>query len=127
VYLLVDGMGSYHSLGPLRQFCRRSSIHFRAYHAIPRFAPWNPRFWARIRLLFSRAFWSLNSRNHRKVLIADGERVLLGSFNISAVHSEQLSGEKAWRDTAIGFQDRNLAFPLEEAFFAAWRRANLFR
>lgn len=127
VHLLVDGVGSMQSLGPLRHFCSENHIHFRAYHPVPFFdRRLLRRFWS-LFSLSTRFFRRMNSRNHRKTLIVDHTYVLVGSFNITQVHSARVFGDLAWRDTAVAVERSDTAQVLQDAFFRAWRRASLFR
>lgn len=127
VYLMVDGLGSMPALNPLRNFCRQNHIHFRVYHPLPMF---DKRLFRRIWQIFAlatRFMRRLNYRNHRKVLLVDQAQSIVGSFNISQVHSRKVVGKTAWRDTAILVHDESSAGVLHEAFFRAWKKASLFR
>jgi len=129
VRLLVDGVGSFNWLPKLAKECQDRKIHFRVYHPIP----FGRSFWQQVswknilRIIY--VFRRLNKRNHRKVLMVDQETVMLGSFNVSQVHSERMSGRKAWRDTGVLAknlqQERDLIF-LRAAFEEAWRTSRHF-
>jgi len=43
----------------------------------------------------------LNFRNHRKLLVVDGQRALVGGLNIGNEYLGKLSWAKGWRDTAL--------------------------
>ncbi len=61
----------------------------------------------------------MNRRDHRKLVLVDGNRVWLGGFNVSDQHLESVSGPKAWRDTGLGLSGvKDKAFRL--AFETAW-------
>ncbi len=92
--------------------------------------------------------WRLNQRNHRKLLIVDGQTAILGGINISSVHSggsigRLLGGAKkrptepvppasedlapastiAWRDTDLQLQGPVVA-ELQKLFLSAWASQN---
>lgn len=71
------------------------------------------------RLLHS-FFRKLNKRNHRKLVLIDGELAFVGSRNFTRCHSEALAGDKAWRDVSIAVTGIAIA-DLRNAFEAAWR------
>lgn len=127
--LLVDGVGSYNSVNRLYDFCKKNHISFRIYHPLPFELKIIPRIsWKGLqRLLFM--FRRINKRNHRKIMTVDRKKILMGSFNVSQVHSEHYMGSKAWRDTgallifpAYTVQIENIIF----AFMQAWKKASYF-
>lgn len=80
------------------------------------FNPLNP--------LMARKDWALNQRNHRKLLIVDGQTAFLGGINISSVYSggstrTPQQGELAWRDTDLQLQGPVVA-ELQKLFLASW-------
>lgn len=120
VCLLVDGVGSLNSLAHLQQRGRELDLEIRVFNPLPR------GFSTTIRVLWlqGRRFLSLlrhwNRRDHRKITLVDGRRALLGSFNLSHVHSEAVMGEAAWRDSGVLLEGPSLR-DLESAFALAWR------
>lgn len=77
----------------------------------------------------ARADWSVNQRDHRKLLIVDGHTAFLGGINISSVYSggsvnkgwkARPSGTPAWRDTDLQLQGPVVA-ELQQMFLAAWQ------
>ena len=54
--------------------------------------------------------WSLNRRDHRKMLIIDGQEVLTGGFNVSTVYAEAGSPRQGWRRRGSG----DLEYPWRE-------------
>jgi cardiolipin synthase len=122
VRVLVDGIGSYNWLSPLRDECRTHKISFRIYHPLP-FGTQKMRkiSWRNLRLFLS-LFRKINRRNHRKVIVIDRSKAFLGSFNISQVHSKKLMGKKAWRDTGI-FVEGPSVHRLQRAFMTAWSKS----
>ena len=84
------------------------------------FNPLNP--------LVARKDWALNQRDHRKLLIVDGQTAFLGGINISSVYSggsfSQASrirpdGGLAWRDTDLRLQGPVVA-EFQKLFLATW-------
>ena len=84
------------------------------------FNPLNP--------LLTRKAWTLNQRDHRKLLIVDGRVAFLGGINISSVYSGGSFGQgtraysgglAAWRDTDLQVQGPVVA-ELQKLFLAAW-------
>jgi cardiolipin synthase len=74
------------------------------------------------------ADWSLNQRDHRKLLIVDGRVAFLGGINISSVYSGGSSrkgmlarptGTPAWRDTDLQLRGPAVA-ELQKLFLATW-------
>jgi len=119
VRLLVDGVGSLFYLDALQKRCLREGVQFRIYHPLPNFLQW----FARLpEELFSKTpgfFRRANRRNHRKAVVVDGQIALLGSFNMTRVHYEKLSGKNAWRDSAVKVQGEAIE-SLVAAFEIAW-------
>lgn len=91
--VLVDGIGTYAHLAQISAFCRENGIQFRVYRALP-YLTNNFRG-------FTRFLRTINRRNHRKVIVIDKTKAFVASFNISKVHSENLSGKDAWKDLAV--------------------------
>ena len=78
--------------------------------------------------LTARKDWVLNQRDHRKLLIVDGQTAFLGGINISSVYSGGSSaqgmlarpaGQPAWRDTDLQLQGPAVA-ELQKLFLATW-------
>jgi cardiolipin synthase len=88
------------------------------------FNPLNP--------LIARKDWELNQRDHRKLLVVDGQTAFLGGINISSVYSGGSlgSGSRArhadgapWRDTDLVLQGPVVA-ELQKLFLANWAKQN---
>jgi cardiolipin synthase A/B len=80
--------------------------------------------------LLTRTDWALNQRDHRKLLIIDGEIVFMGGINISSVHSgssfrkplkPREDSVLAWRDTDIKLQGPVVA-EFQKLFMATWEK-----
>lgn len=109
VELLVDALGSANDLALIEEYCKKSGIHFKAFR---------PPFF---KLTSSRSpilnfFKHLNRRNHRKLVIFDQTKALVGSFNLTSLD---------WRDSAVlvsGDAIKNML----RAHRYAWLRAQRF-
>jgi cardiolipin synthase A/B len=80
--------------------------------------------------LLARKDWALNQRDHRKLLIIDGEIVFMGGINISSVHSGSSfrkprkppeESALAWRDTDIKLQGPVVA-EFQKLFMTTWEK-----
>jgi cardiolipin synthase len=86
--------------------------------------------------LKARKGWQVNERDHRKLLVVDGEQAFLGGINISSVYSRgSLSGSKPskddedehgknlkdipWRDTHVRITGPSVA-EFQKLFIATW-------
>lgn len=124
VRIMVDGIGSFNWLNQLEHRCLTENLSFRSYHPLPRFAQENFS-WKGLRrwLLF---FKRMNKRNHRKIALIDDNKVFVGSFNISQVHSQEFMGPQAWRDSGA-LVTLSSSHPelrvIEKAFLKTWSRS----
>ena len=113
VNLIRDSVGTLST--PAEFFTRLTDAGIRVLE----FNPVNP--------LETRKDWALNQRDHRKLLIVDGQTAFLGGINISSVYSggsfKQSSRVRpegpAWRDTDVQLQGPVVA-ELQKLFLAAW-------
>ena len=113
VNLIRDSVGTLST--PAEFFTRLADAGIRVLE----FNPVNP--------LETRKDWALNQRDHRKLLIVDGQTAFLGGINISSVYSggsfKQSSRVRpegpAWRDTDVQLQGPVVA-ELQKLFLAAW-------
>jgi cardiolipin synthase len=92
------------------------------------FNPINP-FRARLR-------WSINHRDHRKLLIADGRSVVLGGINIDDVYATGsgsrggASGSRGKKDRRSGWRDTDIRIDgpvvadFQRLFLASWEKQN---
>ncbi|OYY62265.1 MAG: cardiolipin synthase B [Hydrogenophilales bacterium 28-61-11] len=120
VNLIRDSVGTLGTPAPFFQQLTDSGVQ------ILEFNPVNP--------LLSRKEWSLNQRDHRKLLIVDGHTAFLGGINISGVYSggsfrygskarTAVPGdpELAWRDTDLQLQGPVVA-ELQKLFLTTWEK-----
>lgn len=75
-------------------------------------------------------FFSLNNRDHRKLLIIDGIAGFTGGINISKVYSSGIFGKRgggktdeSWRDTHIEIRGPAVA-DFQKLFIASWKKQN---
>ncbi|MDI9333169.1 MAG: cardiolipin synthase [Cytophagales bacterium] len=118
VNLIYDSFGTLNT--PRAFFERLNSLgmHLLEYNPI------NP--------LFTKKQWALNQRDHRKLLIVDGQTVFLGGINISSVYSGgsigkifslQKKDSVAWRDTDLQLEGPVVA-EFQKLFLSTWQRQN---
>jgi cardiolipin synthase len=121
VNLIHDGVGT---LGTKKDYFKRLSD---AGINVLTFNPVNP--------LAAKAGWTVNNRDHRKLLIIDGRSAVLGGINISSVYSSSLQGSSGgsvsggsagndkktlpWRDTDLLIEGPVVA-RLQKLFMETW-------
>lgn len=80
--------------------------------------------------LSAKAGWSVNQRDHRKLLVVDGRIAFLGGINISSVYSggsfarrskARANGALPWRDTDLRLQGPVVG-ELQKLFIATWEK-----
>jgi len=82
VYLIVDGVGTWHVPSEFFQEMEESGVHVLVYRSP---APW-------------RRSFGLLRRDHRKLLVIDGEVGFAGGLNIGAEWLPRQSGGRGWHD-----------------------------
>jgi cardiolipin synthase A/B len=91
IAVIYDAVGSEHTAPAFLETLRSAGI---------RLLPFNP-----INPLASRCAWSPNRRDHRKMLIADGTRAIVGGINLSTAYERRRARRPAgvdhWRDTDL--------------------------
>ncbi|NUZ06286.1 cardiolipin synthase B [Schlegelella sp. ID0723] len=125
VNLIVDSVGT---LGTPRAFFTRLR---EAGIKVLEFNPVNP--------LYAKAGWNVNQRDHRKLLVVDGQVAFLGGINISSVYSGSSSGRGSgssggsrggsrgsgaklpWRDTDLQI-DGPVVADFQRLFIQTWER-----
>ncbi len=110
VRLLVDGMGTW--MGGRRDFAiaRRAGVEV-AQFAPPLRAPWRGPMRGRT-----------NLRNHRKVVIADGQCLWSGGRNLAGEYFEGLDGQPPWIDLSFELEGA-IAAEAAAVFEADWAAA----
>ena len=117
VNVIYDGIGGISTPKPFFERLRQGGIK------VLEFNPVNP--------LAVRTAWSVNNRDHRKLLIVDGRTAFLGGINISSVYSTGSSGPTRdkgqdknaapWRDTDIRLEGPVVA-ELQKMFLETWQK-----
>lgn len=106
VRVLVDGVGEFYSWPRVSRVLRRRGVPARRF-APPRLLPPSIHF---------------NLRNHRKILVTDGQTGFAGGMNIGDRHRVERTSGHAVVDIHFRF-DGPVAAQLERAFFEDWARA----
>jgi cardiolipin synthase len=112
IRLIYDGIGSISTASEFFARLQAAGIQ------IVQFNPPNP--------LHAGGHFALNERDHRKMLIADGNVVIVGGVNLSSTYqsspgSAQLgSGEDVWHDTDLQISGP-VVIELEQLFQEHWR------
>lgn len=117
VHLIRDSVGTIGTPAAFFEGMAASGIR------VLEFNPVNP-----LGALAANKAWSLNQRDHRKLLIVDGHTAFLGGINISSVYSggsrnvfarARPSDQPAWRDTDLQLRGPVVA-ELQKLFLATW-------
>jgi cardiolipin synthase len=119
IRVLVDGAGTPMWGNTLTRKMESAGIQTRVFHPFPwRLWQWS-RSVVRVSPLLKAIYLCLkiNSRNHRKVCIIDGQIAYVGSLNICQSHLNKEHWGDYWRDTAvrlkgIDFKDLTTAFEI---------------
>lgn len=116
INLIYDSVGS---INTPRAFFKRladSGIRVLEYNPI------NP--------LNAKKGWAVNQRDHRKLLIVDGQTAFVGGINISSVYSggsfnprsrQRVGGSAPWRDTQMQV-DGPVVGEFQKLFLATWEK-----
>jgi cardiolipin synthase A/B len=104
VFLLYDGIGSQGLPQPYRRSLKAAGITVEAFKS--------SRGW--------RKPFQLNFRNHRKILIVDGEVGFTGGFNIGDEYLGKHPRLSPWRDTAVRLQGP-IVQSLQTVFLHDWQ------
>lgn len=116
VNLIYDSVGS---LGTPTAFFKRLTD---AGIKVLQFNPVNP--------LTARKGWEVNQRDHRKLLVVDGQIAFLGGINISSVYSSgsrlgasrpRSDGSLPWRDTHVRIEGP-VASDFQKMFIESWEK-----
>lgn len=103
--LLIDGVGSYRDASLIADRLKSANSEVRVFHPLPwdlsvyRRALEAGRWYSKIFYLLA----SINHRDHRKLCVIDNQIAWLGSYNITADHSNHAadSDEEYWHDTGL--------------------------
>ena len=112
VNLIYDSVGSISTPKEFFQPLKESGVN------VLEFNPINP--------LKARRGWQVNRRDHRKLLIVDGQIAFVGGINISSVYSSGSSGKSKstqgdvpWRDTHLRMEGPVVS-EFQKLFMATW-------
>jgi len=106
VRVLYDGLGSWMTRRRYWRRLRKAGIEVRPFRPLPAFD-----------------LVSNFSRNHRKLMVADGSRAVIGGLCIGCEWTgEEISGGQPWRDTAVDIAGPAAAV-LDQAFARTWALA----
>lgn len=117
VRLCVDGFGSWRFESEFGKRILEAGVRYRIYHPLP---------WQSQSVSVASSLARFNRRNHRKCCIIDHRVAFVGSLNLSAHHSEKLSGKDAWRDLAVRLTGPPVLW-LRASFEAVWLRKHRAR
>lgn len=112
IYVIYDAIGS---MMTGSEFFRR--LHQEGVHLVE-FHPLNP--WK------ARHGWWLNARDHRKILVADGERAIVGGVNLSSTYESAPASSGRGREAGEVWHDIDAeitgpaVIELEKLFVAHW-------
>jgi cardiolipin synthase len=120
VNIIYDSVGGIHTPKAFFERLQQAGV------AVLEFNPVNP--------LNAKTPWLLNNRDHRKILIVDGQTAFIGGINISSVYSSgsvlhrsgNVSGSPRtdsvnWRDTDLQL-DGPVVGELQKLFMATWEK-----
>ncbi len=105
VFVIYDAIGS---LLTSRSFFDRMSfagVQIAEYHPL---APWKP-------------YWNWFRRNHRKILLVDGNISFIGGLNASEDDGPRSWGGRGWRDTQVKLEGPIIK-ELASVFWESWQR-----
>lgn len=115
VAVIYDSVGSIGADPAMFAELEAAGAHVLEYNPV---APWRRRF----QLSFSR----LSRRDHRKILVVDGNVGFTGGINIALQWAPAEEGGAAWRDDMIRIEGRAVN-GLSHCFHRAWRKHDLPR
>ncbi|MBX3270640.1 MAG: cardiolipin synthase [Sandaracinaceae bacterium] len=107
VRVLVDGFGSNKAHDRFWAPLREAGGQVRRFNELT-LLRWRPRM--------------VNFRTHRKIAVIDGEVGFTGGMNVADVHSREVSGDAAWRDTHVELRGPGVK-GLQVVFFEDWHYA----
>ncbi|CAB3712378.1 putative cardiolipin synthase YwiE [Achromobacter ruhlandii] len=112
VALMVDAVGTIKTPDALFQRLRDAGVQVAVFNPV---SPVNG----------SRAGWSPNQRNHRKILVVDGKVGYLGGINVSAVYASSPAGGSGGSGGGVGSGADGADGARADADGAPWRDTHL--
>lgn len=107
VKLIYDSLGSLTTDRNMFRFMEEAGVEIFEYHPI---APWK---WGR------RRKWHLKRRDHRKILVIDGQCGFVGGINIGDEYASLEEGGGGWRDTQLKLEGPAVQ-KLQQIFLSTW-------
>lgn len=116
VNLIYDSVGTLYTPAAFFERLTQAGVHIREFN------PVNP--------LTAKAGWTVNQRDHRKLLVVDGRIAFLGGVNISSVYSGSSvigashaphNSELPWRDTHLQIEGP-VVTDLQKLFIQTWNK-----
>lgn len=123
VRLLVDGIGSAGFSRTYQERLLKAGVAVRIYHPTPYDYYGGRLFWWSRWKQHWRILGRINKRNHRKTLVVDSEKAIVGSVNITKCHLSKKTGGLGWRDSAVLVEGSAVTTFLQ-AFKRSWEFAN---
>lgn len=108
VAVIYDGVGSLGVDDAMFDALRAAGAEVHEYNPV---APWTHRW----------RLGTLNSRDHRKILVTDNAVAFTGGINFGLPWAPESEGGEGWRDDAVRIEGPAAA-QLREVFFETWRR-----
>jgi cardiolipin synthase len=105
VRLIYDSVGSLDLDATFLQWMRNQGVQTLEYRPV---VPW-------------RQHWGLSRRDHRKILVVDGQIAFTGGLNITDDHADPSEGGTGWHDTHVRIEGP-AAYELERLFRSTWYR-----
>ncbi len=85
VNVIYDSVGTFGASSTMFKMMKQSGVEILEYHP---FLPW-------------RKYWNLSMRDHRKILVIDGERAFVGGINIGLEYAGEEFQGCDWRDSHV--------------------------
>jgi cardiolipin synthase len=101
VNLIYDGFGSFGTSWEFFHYLESAGVRLLEFHPL---FPW-------------RRSWGWQKRDHRKMLIVDGEVGFTGGLNIG----DEYAGDHGWRDTQVRIEGPAVR-EMQRLFLATWKR-----
>jgi cardiolipin synthase len=107
VRAIIDAVGSFAMSADVRQGLREAGVQLAEFNPL---SPW-------------RARWGWSVRDHRKLLVVDGETAFLGGLNLGDDYAPASWGGRAWHDVHARIRGPAVR-DLERLFWSSWRHAD---
>jgi cardiolipin synthase len=126
VQIIVDGVGSYAFFDKLYEVFRKQGMAVKIYNPLPFYHPYYGKLSLLRKVQISRSrIWSLNRRNHRKIVTIDQKIMYTGSLNFTAEPTKYF-GDVPWKDMGIRVEGENVKFAVLN-FKRTWKLRDYYR